>query len=217
MVSPACLECIGARRTGQKAREHHKVDFNILKNAHKYRLHQDLLRWSLLGGYGITFSGIVSLTKNPQPRVSELDTFLMFGGVLLLATLWFLGLAVESWFSNLFGRYAQNCERRMREGMPLAFLFEYLADHGEEVSIFHASYYWALVGVSIANCYFVWSAVFALGMLLGLAWKLLHLLLYATCAVYFISMHLLLLNWRKWVYETFLARMQNLYSRSVRG
>jgi hypothetical protein len=91
----------------------------LFDNAHRYRLHQDNLRWSLSGGYAAFFFGSILLLTNPNVRsdaflVNHLELWLSVAG-----SIYFIALGVENWWYNVFTYYARVCDEGMSRGVDL--------------------------------------------------------------------------------------------------
>src|SRR5258706_2645595 len=74
-----------------------ELDKILYENANKYRLHQDVLKWSLLAGYGAFFGACIALLTKPdvinnQRLLAALSILFFFIG-----TCYLLLLAVENW------------------------------------------------------------------------------------------------------------------------
>lgn len=78
-------------------------DEELFKSANSYRLHQDVLRWTLLAGYAAFLVGILSIEDAKLP--SPARTVLVVIGVCYMFI-----LAVENFFYNLFAEYVKDCE-----------------------------------------------------------------------------------------------------------
>ena len=78
-------------------------DEELFKSANSYRLHQDVLRWTLLAGYAAFLVGILSIED--AKLLSPARTVLVVIGVCYMFI-----LGVENFFYNLFAEYVKDCE-----------------------------------------------------------------------------------------------------------
>jgi len=119
------------------------------QQANAYQIHQDTLRWNLFAGYVAFFAGVVSFREH----IHELPVLCGIG-IVILADLYLLLLAVESWHYNAFVRYVDFCERllvaRAGADQPLTAA-EFTASHRLSITPNHPSYSLAMLVVALGN------------------------------------------------------------------
>ena len=118
-------------------------DDELYKNANSYRLHQDVLRWSLLAGYAAFLVGIISLNRG----------FNLLSGIALVAIgyCYMCILAVENFFYNLYAEYVKDCESRAESSSKLRTVREFSSVEAHRISPFHHSFFFAVTIVLFGN------------------------------------------------------------------
>jgi hypothetical protein len=135
------------------------TDKDLLENANKYRLHQDVLRWTLLGGYAVFFTATANILANE----SFANKHELYGPTCI--TLFIIGncymfvLAVENWFYNLFARHVADCEAKIMAGkMPLT-VADFARQHAKSINPFHPSFFFALLVTVLGNTVYLYFGV----------------------------------------------------------
>lgn len=119
-------------------------DEELFKNANSYRLHQDVLRWTLLAGYAAFLVGILSIE---QSRLTDLSRILL----VIIGVCYMFILGVENFFYNLFAEYVKDCEMRIDSGKRLRTMSKFSRAEGKRVGPFHHSFFFALLIAAFGN------------------------------------------------------------------
>lgn len=117
--------------------------------ANAYRLHQDTLRWNLFAGYVAFFVGVAGFHKDLQALPTVCAVL-----IVVVANLFLLLLAVESWFYNLLSKYITYCEGLLANpsaAEPPLTSKEFAERHKMSISPNHASYSIAMLAVALGN------------------------------------------------------------------
>lgn len=167
------------------------VDRLIYEKSNKYRLHADVVRWALLGGYAAAFAAMLQV-KDPNAI-----NYLFFG----ISIVYVFVLAVQNWFYNLFARFVSECERRLIAGENLRTLDAFAVSRGASITPYHPSFIFAMLAVLLAAIVFWFRATesLACSIILGL------LLLTAFFVLFY--------YWDVCVYKPFLKRLSNLFRK----
>ena len=67
----------------------------VLENAHRYRIHQDLVRWSLLAGYGAFLTATLALIMNKDFLANQELQTVAAVALFLIGNCYLFVLAVE--------------------------------------------------------------------------------------------------------------------------
>jgi len=159
--------------------------------AHTLRLHQDNLRWTIIGGYFALMGGVLALLEkgnfcSEQHCVVGWFAFVANNLVLLI-------FAVENWYYNLFTKFVHHCEDSLLHNLQPKTLEQFRDENAACVSVFHYSYAFIYFIVILTNTFFAYQY---------LQWKPLGLLAYITVCF------LLLLFWRHTIYKCFLCPLK---------
>jgi len=76
--------------------------------AHTLRLHQDNLRWTILGGYFALMGGVLAFLEKGNLCSNQRSAVICFAFV--ANNLVLLIVAVENWYYNLFTKFVHHCE-----------------------------------------------------------------------------------------------------------
>jgi hypothetical protein len=189
----------------------------ILENAHKYRLHQDLLRWSLLAGYAAFFAASLGvLTSDILGKAPSAQSFVALF-CFLIGTCYFLCLAIENWYYNLFAKHVKDTEERLSRNERPRTIAEFGSAVNGQVSPFHHSFFFALVVVLAGNTAFLYIA---LGRFKSFLDQIPHSheaagVVCFLCLVWvFIR---LFMHWHRLVYRTLIEPWQNLFDPTKRA
>ena len=165
----------------------------LFENGNRYRLHQDILRWTLLAGYAAFLVGVLSLDTKPDG----------FAGAALvgIGLCYMLILAVENFFYNLFAEYVKDCESRIASGNSSRTLKEFSAAESANVGPFHHSFFFALLIVVLGNA-IVASGISKVALRRGL---------YIADGACFL---LILLGWRALVFPWIVLPVQRIFDVS---
>jgi hypothetical protein len=171
----------------------------IYEKAHALRLHQDNLRWTILGGYFALMGGVLTLLEkgNLSPdRYSWVARFAFSANNLIL-----LIMAVENWYYNLFTEFIHYCEDCLIDKFQPKSLEQFTKENRESITVFHYSYFFVYLIVILANVLFasqyLWSKP---------AWL--------WSSLYFAGWIGLLLFWRQTVFRC-LDRLRRIFARVV--
>jgi len=120
--------------------------------AHVLRLHQDNLRWTILGGYFALMGGVLALLEkgtlcSEQQSVVAWFAFVANNLILLI-------IAVENWYYNLFTKFVHHCEGSLVQNSQPKTLKEFQNQNAASVSVFHYSYAFLYFIVILANIFF---------------------------------------------------------------
>jgi hypothetical protein len=115
----------------------------LFENGNKYRLHQDLLRWTLLAGYAAFLVGVMSLNRKPNGVAAA--------ALVAIGICYMFILAVENFFYNLYAKYAKDCETMMAGGNVPRTLKEFTAAEHKNIGPFHHSFFFAILIVLLGN------------------------------------------------------------------
>jgi hypothetical protein len=163
----------------------------LFRNGNTYRLHQDVLRWPLLGGYIAFFAGIIGLANKPD---KWLGIGLAFVGVFYMFI-----LAVENFFYNLFAEYVKDCEVRSDTNEKLRTLQQFSKEKAKQIGPFHHSFFFALLIVLFGNITII--QIYVCDQILA---PLLHIL---NAAIFL----LIFWGWRKLVFPYFVSHLQKIF------
>jgi hypothetical protein len=169
-------------------------DEELFKSANSYRLHQDVLRWTLLAGYAAFFVGILSIEE--AKLVDPARIVLVAIGVCYMFI-----LAVENFFYNLFAEYVKDCEGRQDTGKQLRTMREFSRTEVRRIGPFHHSFFFALLIVGFGN----------MALAQPVASCTARTVLYA---VNWLSFILILLLWRALVYPFIVLPLQRIFDVS---
>jgi hypothetical protein len=121
----------------------------LYEQANAYRLHQDTLKWNLFAGYVAFFVGVAGFHEHLQTLPAVCGIL-----VVIVANLFLLLLAVESWFYKLHSEYVTYCEQFLlypsAAGPPLTSK-QYSAQHRHSITPNHPSYSIAMLAVALGN------------------------------------------------------------------
>lgn len=161
----------------------------IYEKSNRYRLHADVVRWALLGGYAAAFAAMLQVQSNTNIN------YLFFA----ISVVFVFVLAVQNWFYNLFAGFVRECECRLVEGTNLRPLEAFAKSEGENNTPYHPSFIFALVTVLLTSTVFMYRASG------NMFCSVLNGLLLLT------TFFALFANWDRWVYKPFLKRLSNLF------
>ena len=187
----------------------------ILENAHKYRMHQDVLRWTLLGGYAAFLGTTLALLSSSSMRenwdLQRAASLVLFG----IGTCYLFVLAVENWFYNVFAKHASHCEEAMRLDETPMTIAEFFRTSASTVTPFHSSFFFSLLVLALGNCAYLYIGVrnFFDHPLKAkdVDWYLTGAMLTFT-VIYFLFFYLLFKAWDRIVYKRLIIRLQNFFS-----
>jgi hypothetical protein len=190
----------------------------LYDKAHKYRIHQDSLRWSLAAGYAGSFAaGLAVLIKM---RADNNDHWLVVIVSMLLFAfgfVYFFVLAVENWYYNLFAKYANECDRMLGQDDNIPTLSEFTAckRNREKISPRHPSFQFVLLLAALGSSIYLGQAVYDL---VNLVWRAPFLYAAPLISCLLAALWLVLcwqsttrVTWNRCVYPCFIERLQNLY------
>jgi len=169
-------------------------DEALFRNANSYRLHQDILRWTLLAGYAAFLLGILSIES---AKVQELSRIVLVA----IGICYMLILTIENFFYNLFAEYVKDCESKSDLNEKLRTLKEFSESEVERIGPFHHSFVFALLIVLFGNV-----AITA-----PLPSVRTRIILYIMNSLMFI---LILLFWRPIVYPIIVKPIQKIFDIS---
>lgn len=162
----------------------------FLESANSYRLHQDLLRWSLLGGYAAFLVAVLALDTRPDGLVAI--------GLVAIGVCYMIILGVENFFYNLFAEYVKHCETRIASEQIPQTMKEFTRENAKRVNPYHHSFFFAMFIVFLGN------AVIASSVTSGtMRWNL-----YAVNCGFFLSV---LLGWRLFFYHYVVEPFQRIF------
>ena len=127
----------------------------LYEQSHKYRLHQDTLRWTLLGGYAAFFAATTGLLATEQMSKRPELTIALSAILVVIGTAYFAVLAVENWYYNVFAMYVRDCDQRLSSGSELQTMEEFSESSAEEIPTFHLSFWFAELIVVAGNTVFL--------------------------------------------------------------
>lgn len=172
---------------------HHDVNKLIYEKSNTYRLHADIVRWALLGGYAAAFAAMLQVKDNREIN------YLFF----LISLAYVFILAVQSWYYNLFAGFVRECEYRLMEGINLRSMEAFARSEGAANTPYHPSFIFALLAVLITGAVFWFRATNSV---------------YGAIVVGFLSLAIffaLFLYWDALVYKSFLRPLSTLFSRNA--
>lgn len=167
----------------------------IYKKSNNYRLHADILRWALLGGYAAFFGATIKIAEN-KPAIGIL--------LFIISLAYILVLAVQNWFYNLFALFVKECEYRIANNLRLRPLEEFAQEVGPSVNPFHPAFFFALFAVVLSSVAFL-SYAFGFGFIIS---SVLVIIMYVLFSNWF-------KNWNKWVYLPLIEKYSNLYRQDI--
>lgn len=152
--------------------------------AHALRLHQDNLRWTILGGYFALMGGVLALLEkgnfcSEQQSVVAWFAFAANNLVLLI-------FAVENWYYNLFTKFLHYCESCIIQDVQPKSLKQFEKEYSDVVSVFHYSYAFVYFIVILTNTFFAYQY---------LRWKPFCLFIYPAAVL------VLLLFWKQTIFK----------------
>ncbi len=163
----------------------------LFENANKYRLHQDVVRWTLFGGYAVFLAAFFTFTQENQPSEKMILLF-FFGGICYMFI-----LGVENFFYKLYSDYAKECEGRLDGKDALCTLQAFIDNRSGKTSTFHPSFFFALVIVSLGNC--------------AISLSITGCDIYVLCGINILVSVLILRWWNKIVYRRIIKPIQCIF------
>lgn len=169
----------------------------MYEKAHALRLHQDNLRWTILGGYFALLGGVLALLEKgnlSHDQYSWVACFAFGANNLIL-----LIMAVENWYYNLFTEFIHYCEDCLINKFQPKSLDQFTKENCKSITVFHYSYFFVYLIVILANILFAHQYLQCKPTWLAWLWSLLPAWLWGT--LYFTTWIGLLLFWRHTIFK----------------
>ncbi len=160
----------------------------IYEKSNTYRLHADIVRWALLGGYAAFFGATITIAQ-------DIGFFLFIVSVLYLFV-----LAVQNWFYNLFALFVKECECRLAKNQKLRPIEEFAKSVGVTVNPFHPAFFFSMLAVVASSVAFLVKSMELNASDSICLFLIMNLLFY-----------LWFRNWNSWVYLPFIKKHSNLF------
>jgi len=171
----------------------------IYEKSNAYRLHTDKLRWTLLAGYAAFFAVVTRIFSENGDCDSDIKLYYLVS--FAISTLYFLVLAVQNWFYNLFAQFVTECEFRIVNEKNLRSLEEFAKERGEVITPFHSSFFFSLLIVALLSSWFLSEFINA-GTLTTLV----------IFVVYFSGFYFAFKKWNSVVYRNLIEPFSNLFN-----
>ncbi len=197
-----------------------KQDFEIYRNINRYRLHEDNLRWSILGSYAAFMAALFSVNNGETGRFVISNTLLSLS-LLLVTTGYFWILAIQNWFYNLFKYFVDECEFRIINNLRLRTLQEYAAENGKMITPYHPAFIiplfllgWLsmIIGLNtlrtipVINYQVIKLTSTSYGFEVGII-----VLIVLSLLIHIFIFHQIIKNWNSFIYNRWIKKLTKIY------